>query len=242
MRPGFVARMGGTTTTTPPLTDPLTLSPHVLLNPDAFGLVDGDPVASATDTSGNARHFTQAGTGERPTMRGGASLLNGHLVVEHDGVDDVLVGASLAALTDAHAFVVVKLDADPAVALATSGLWVMSTSGDAPTTIFPYTDGVVYDGFGSTARRTVGNPTPALTSWRIYEVRSASGSWEAKLDGATLFSTATNTVGFPAVPSIGGNEGGGRLDGRWAYFGIFPALTPTDAGRLRTYLQTRFGL
>lgn len=221
--------------------EPLDLSPHVLLDPDEFGLVADDPIATAVDTSGNSGDFTQATSGKRPALRGGASLLNGHLVVEHDGSNDTFDGPDLSGLTNGHAFIVVKIDTDPPAAGGFTGLWTFGTNLD--NTHFPYTDGNIYDGFATTVRKTVGNPGPSLTSWRIYEVRSAAGDWEALLDGISLFSTATNTVGFRAAPKLGSDGGEGVfLDGRWAYFAIFPALTSGEAAAMRSWLQARFGL
>lgn len=225
---------------------PLDLNPNVLLDPDTFGLTDGQSVATANDTSGNGRNFTQGTAGNQPTLRGGASLLNGHIVVEHDGFDDYLSGPDLSALTSGHAFGVVKVDADPPAAAGVTGLWrLTSATGINTATHFPWTDGSIYDGSMSTTRKVPGNPAAALTSWRIYEVRSASGDWEAKLDGTSLLSTATNTVGFASLPRLGSSFDGSDnywLDGRWAYFALFPALNTADANSMRSWLQTRFAL
>lgn len=219
--------------------DPLDLSPHVLLNPDNFGLVDGDPVATAVDTSASGPDWTQPTSAQRPTLRGGASLLNGHFVVEHDGVDDYLPGPDLSALTNGHVFIVVKVDVEPP-ASGQGGLWRLGT--DSLDDQFTWTDGIIYDGAMSTARKTVGDPAAALTSWRIYEVRSAANDWEAKLDGVSLHSTGTNTVGLSATPQLGRAGASYVFDGRWAYFAMFPALSSGDATSMRSWLQTRFGL
>lgn len=72
--------------------------------------------------------------------------------------------------------------------------WNFGSSGNS--NYFPFSDGVIYDDFGSTVRKTVGNPTPSLANWHIYSARSAANLWKANLDGVELFSTATNTVGF----------------------------------------------
>lgn len=220
--------------------DPLNLSPHVILNPDNFGLVADDPIGTAAN-DGSLADFTQATAAAKPTLRGGASLLNGHYVVEHDGVDDYLDGPNLSALTSGHAFIVVKVDADPPGATGTTGLWTIGTAEHA--THFPYTDSTIYDGAMSTARKTVGDPTPSLASWRIYEVRSATNDWEALLDGTSLHSTSTNTVGLPTTSYLGRDSSYGfKLDGRWAYFFLSSALSSGDASDMRGWLQTRFGL
>lgn len=212
--------------------------PYVLLWPDTFGVADGGAVGTAVDSSGNGADYTEATN--KPTYH--AADLNGHGTVEHDGVNDLLTGPSLTAKTSGHVFTVVKIDADPPVS-GKQGLWTFNNAATGGGTHYPHTDGVIYENFGTTARKTVGNPTPALTSWRIYEVRSALNDWEAKLDGASLFSTASNVVAFPAAPLIGKDpENTHWLDGRWAFIGLFPALSSGNATTVRSGLQSYFAL
>lgn len=52
------------------------------------GLVDGDPVATWSDLSGNGNHATQATAGLRPLYK--TSILNGRPVVRFDGAGDYL--------------------------------------------------------------------------------------------------------------------------------------------------------
>ena len=68
--------------------DPLTLSPLVWLKADAVTAADADPLSQWDDSSGNARHFTQASAGLRPTYR--TNQLNGKPGVLTDGTDDYL--------------------------------------------------------------------------------------------------------------------------------------------------------
>lgn len=52
------------------------------------GLVNGDPVPTLTDFSGNARNATQATAAKQPTYQTGVQ--NGRAVFRFDGIDDVL--------------------------------------------------------------------------------------------------------------------------------------------------------
>ena len=107
---------------------------------------------------------------------------------------------------------------------------------------YPFTDGVIYDTFGSTVRKTVGNPTPSLASWRIYSVYSAAGDWQSYLDSTSLFSTGTNTVSFSATPSFGSN-GGELWTGDVAAVVFYDhKLSGTVRGNVWTYLQNKYGL
>lgn len=56
------------------------------------GLVDGDPVATWSDLSGNGNHATQATGSKRPTYK--VNIVNGRPVVRPDVVDDILDAAN----------------------------------------------------------------------------------------------------------------------------------------------------
>jgi hypothetical protein len=136
------------------------------LKADALSLADNDPVSSWTDSSGNALHATNTGSA-RPTFK--TSIVNSLPIVRFDGADDLLVLGDHSSLTEAEVFIVVKLDTEPP-ASGHCGLWYMTTNGNNE--FYPFTDGSVYENFGSTVRYSVGNPTPALTSWRIYGIHA----------------------------------------------------------------------
>jgi hypothetical protein len=62
----------------------------------AKDVVDGDPVATWSDLSGNGNHATQATASKKPTYK--TSIVNGRPVVRFDGVDDWL-GCTLAGVS-----------------------------------------------------------------------------------------------------------------------------------------------
>jgi hypothetical protein len=97
----------------------------------------------------------------------------------------------------------VRADNDPGSGDGTSGLWTFNPDGVSQATHYPYSDGNIYESFGTTARKTVGNPTPSLAAWRLYNISSASGAYTVRLDGTQIFTTGTNTVGFPTAPQLG---------------------------------------
>lgn len=84
--------------------DPASLSPLLRLKASSItGLVNGDPVATWPDVSGNARHATQATAAKRPTWVTG--VLNGKAVVRFDDVDDGMV-TGLTQTSDFSAWIV----------------------------------------------------------------------------------------------------------------------------------------
>ena len=63
---------------------------------------------------------------------------------------------------------------------------------------WPYSDGNLYEPWGTTVRHTCGPSPVTLTNPHIYNLQSAAGSYEAAFDGAApFFTSGTNTVGFP---------------------------------------------
>lgn len=201
---------------------------------------DAQTVAFWQDQSGLGNNFTQSTSANRPTWKTG--IVNSMPVLRFDGSNDQLVGPSLSALTAGEAFIVVKVDADPPGVNTVSGSWKFGSN--ATDCHYPFTDGVIYEDFGTTARKTVGNPTPSLASWRLYNVISVSGEWTANLDGTQIYTTATNTVGFSTAPIIGGNVANDRrLDGDIAEFIVYnKKLEVPERTAVKTYIANRYAL
>ncbi len=74
------------------------------LKADLLALVDGDPVGTWPDSSGNANNATQATSGFRPVYKTG--IVNGLPAVKFDGVDDFMGFTPLTTIQSA--FFVVK--------------------------------------------------------------------------------------------------------------------------------------
>lgn len=135
-------------------------------------------------------------------------------------------------------FIVLKKITDPSAADVLSGLWRV-TSNTANSTHWNYSDNNIYDDFGTDSRKTVGNPTPDLTDWHIYEVRSTGGEFTAWLDGTQLYTTATNTVGIDADCRLG------RSLGEFYFYGNIAAFILTithDHTVVRNYLSIKYGI
>lgn len=210
---------------------------------DIVGLSDNDAVTTWEDSSTNNKDGTGAGG---PTWQ--TNELNGKAIVRFDGVDDRFTLPDASALTASTVFLVVKLVADPPTSGKT-GLWDFgSAAGSGQSTHFPWTDGVIYDEWGTTARKSTVNPTPALTSWRLYEVISAASNWRSFLDGTSLFTTATNTVGFSTTPRLGSSFDASTtywLDADVAEFIVYDSALPDDndnARWVRQYVFDEYGV
>ena len=61
---------------------------------------------------------------------------------------------------------------------------------------YTYSNGLIYENFGTTARKNAITPGVTMTAWHIYTVRSASAAYDMRQNGGTtIFTTGTNTVG-----------------------------------------------
>lgn len=178
------------------------------MDPAAFGLSDNDAIATATDSSGQGNHATQSNGAKRPTFKTG--IINGLPVVRFvSSVEAVLELPNIfTGLTAGDGLILCK-NSDLA---SQSGLWKFGSDGASDHV--PYVDGIIYDGFASTVRKSAGDPTQDLGSWTLYEVSSSSGEWTVRINNSVLYTTGSNAVGWTTAPTIGRSAGvqwgGGR--------------------------------
>jgi len=195
-------------------------APVIIPNPLDLGglvvwLVASDATGGGTYTwpnRGTLGNWTQSTAGNQPatpvSWQGQQAVTFTYPAA--DATKDWLDGPSLAALTAGHAYVVMQKDADPSTAGdGVGGLWLIGT--DALASHVPFSDGTIFDDFGSTARKATVNPTASLASPCIYETISTSSEWTNFLNGGQLFTTGTNTVAFSATPRIGADATGNNV-------------------------------
>lgn len=205
-------------------------------------------MATFTDQSGNGNDWTQSTSGSKPIFK--TSILNGHAVLRFDGSDDYLTLASdiLSGLSEGEVFIVVKIDSDPG-ASGVDGLWKMDGDGTNACHYSFNGNGELYEAWGSTARKSTGvNPTPALTSFRLYNVSSKASEFKIRLDGTEIYTTATNTFSSMTGShrNLGrsiGLFGNAYLDGDIAAIVIVDAvLDSTDRDAIEDQLGDTYGL
>lgn len=209
------------------------------LRAQSLDLSNGARVGTWVDSSGKGNSGSQSTLDSQP--RKIDDVLNGYPVVRFDGDNDFFTFANfLSTFAAGEIFIVLRPKKDPQPVEARSGLWDMGS--ETLISHYPWTNGVIYDEFGTTARKAVGNPAPSLAEWRLYNVRSATNAWSAHLDGVQLFATATNTVGWPTVPRLGGVSSI-FFDGDIAEVLIYGSILSTfDRGRLAEYFRRKYRL
>lgn len=177
----------------------------------AISQADDSDIVTWNDQSGNARNAS--GTVARPKYRttGGPSGGSGaRVALTFDGNDRYFTLPNfMTGFTSGEVFTVCQLAADPPSTTGNSGPIIGDWGSNASSSLFPYNvDSSIYEGFGTTVRKdATKNPDTSMTTWFVYNVRSALAAFQWNINGATsgndFFSTVTNTVGFGTAPKIG---------------------------------------
>jgi len=210
------------------------------LRADSMITADAATVTSWADQSTIGNNATAVSA---PTYR--TSIINSRPVVRLNGTSDYFTLPNfISGSTSGEVFFIRKNALDPPTNPFASGIWNFTTDATgSQNAVVPYSDGVAYDGWGSDTRKTLGNPTPSLSSAHLYHVRSAANDWRATINGKQLFATTTNTVGFPAAPTLGKSNTAYFYEGDIAEFLVFNAtLAAADRYAIQTYLSLKYGL
>ena len=202
---------------------------------------NGESIDRWTDLSGRGNDATQSGAA-RPTIA--ENTLDTRKTITFNGTSQYFALPNIFAGHSAGScYYVIKCTNDPNADNLKTGLHHFGTDF-LNSSHFTWTDGDIYEAFGTSARKSPVDPTPALTSWRIYHVCSASNDWAMYLDGVSILSTGTNTVGFEAAPTLGRSLTTTIFfDGRIAE-AIYTAQKESTADRERVegYLAHKYGL
>lgn len=195
------------------------------------GLVDGDPVGTWSDLSGQGNHLTQATGSKKPTYKVG--IQNGLPVARFDGVDDVLKATSFT-LTQPHTvFAVLKIRA----AALNAYLWDGNTT-DASS---------AYQSVAGSLRMYAGSngPIQALgtTNFHVLCAIYNNASSQLYLDGGTpaTGTTGTNNPAGFTLGARGSGSGFSTID--VAEVAVYSgALVSSDAARLASYASSKYGI
>jgi hypothetical protein len=176
-------------------------------------------VTTIYDQSGNGRHLTQTTAASQPVICD-AGVMSG--VVGNTFAPRFYIGGtpayfndvSVSGLTAIELFGGVKTTLDPPSSSARSGHpFCYSDAVGSSSSHYPFTDGLIYDRFGSAVRVTVGNPANSLTNPHMYNARAATNDWYVWINGLENY-LGLNTLTLVSDPRIGsGHHGDAHFDG-----------------------------
>lgn len=202
---------------------------------------DGNPITTLVDRSGNGFDFTKLST-NGPVLR--HNYVNSKKAMDIDagrgmsGSSSLLNGASAATM-----MIVVKGFADPTTSPDDEGPIQAFTTAASNKCHF-FTDGNIYENFGSTTRRNV-NPSTSWAAWRIYGVTSATNDWNMWYDGTAIITSGTNTVntGSTTRRLFDADAAAGNFKGQCAEI-VFcdTALSTLNRQKLEGYYAHKYGL
>lgn len=197
------------------------------------GIVPGTGVATWQDQSGNERHVTQATGSKQPTQ---ATAINSKATLHFvTASEQKLANATALTMTGGHLFAVIKGNG---LEGQSRSPWRFGSYGDICWYLFG-TD--IYEGFGSTTRKSLGNPTQDVDLAHCYEAISTSSEWTGKINGTTLLTTGTNTVGWDPLGFEIGGHATAWWDGDYAEIIVLDhKATINEEAAIVAYLNARY--
>jgi hypothetical protein len=203
-------------------------------------------VASWTDTSvaGGLTATTDAGSGGITVVGGGAGG-RPYLSVGQSGWDYMAFASgavqALLSTNTAEGFFVFRRDSDPA-STGQGGLHTMI--GQLNGIHVPYTNSTIYDTFYTNTRKefAVTAGSTAIDAC-CYNPRSTAGEWTARLNGAQVHTTATNSVSRSATNGLLGlaTSTDIYLQGRFYEFLLYnKILSTTERSQVESYIRRRY--
>lgn len=200
---------------------------------DSMTVADGADATAWTDLSGNTKNMGIGGTA--PVKR----------IVSGVHYFDFTPGGwftlpDMSALTQAEVMFILKTDNDPATSGTTGRLHNIGTGIED--NYYPWTDGNVYDGLGSTQRKSV-QANFVKTNLHCYSVQAKTNFWKALFNGEERHFIQSNTVVFNSTPTIGKNNSAGTFAGRMTALYVFSkVLTESQRLRMQEYITTKHGI
>lgn len=163
------------------------------------GLINGDSVGQLTDlASGSNRHALQATVGLKPIFA--TNQLNGKAGYVFDRTNNQnVVIPSMTGLSQSEIWHVVQVT----TASGSSETAIHQFGSDTQSNHYPYTDGNNYDNGGSNARKQWSASGADSRVFHLGAWVNVSGEFTYYYNGTQKYTTAANTPGLIAAPTIG---------------------------------------
>lgn len=162
------------------------------------------------DQNNNTRDAIQFTNGSQPFIveSGSINKINSKPTIRFTGASPLSVRTAFSGSAGTK-IQVIRTYADPTSTFVGNVLNNVGNGGSSGH--YPFADGVIYDEFATTSRKTVGNPTPSLANLHVYEAVSDSNLFKSFINNSEIFTTATNTVGYNSTVPIVGDAYSGSI-------------------------------
>jgi hypothetical protein len=157
------------------------------------------------DQSGNGNNETQTTAINQPR------IVNSGTVEKMNSLPSIYFNTTyfiranfMSSATSATFFAFTAVDTDPPS--WTNGGILSTLKQSSSANHVPYSDGVIYEAFGTNSRKTVGNPTNSLATPYLYAVKSVTNDYKVFINNSQFYSTNTNTVSFAHDIMIGSSD------------------------------------
>jgi hypothetical protein len=193
------------------------------------------PVEVVTDYSGSGNDALQTTVANRPTLL--ANALNGKPAIHFVGTSSQYLSLPnfMSGWTSSELFVVLR----STYTNVNSGPWMLGSQGYA---WYSGSDGSIEGEFGTSYQQLEGVPSQSVLQFNLYEAYSQAGLYQSWVNGAPLFQSTTNGVGFSTTPRLGTNYGY-YFSGDIAEMLIYNrALSDAERKGVRTYLSLKYQL
>lgn len=197
------------------------------------GLLDGDPVATWPDMSGNSFDATQGVAASRPLYKIG--IVNGLPTVRFDGTNDYLSEAGYSIPLPCTFFVV-------GAALGGAGI-LRTLFGSTSAAIELRASATNTWDYAYTAVAAIVNGAVVLSQYRLLEVSLAAAYEEFWINGASIGSAAVAPLA-PALARLGANQTPARyLNGDLAEVIVYASqLSTAQRQQVEAYLRAKYNL
>ena len=196
-------------------------------------------VADWPDLSGGHRDAMQTAAAQQPSVV--ANAVNGRPVVRFAGGQLLQLPSLMTGATAGEIFAVLK---SSGAAGTNQGPWQFSlTSGSYTGSFYPYSDGRIYETFGSSVQTLVGTPPTPLGAYNLFNVSSQTNEWAVRLNGGQIVRNAVNTVQFRTDMLLGRNAEGFYFTGDFAEIIIYDhVLSAAERETVGYYLNRKYAL
>jgi hypothetical protein len=190
------------------------------------------------DQSGNGNNITQTTATQQPQIVSSGSVINVNSKPSIFSFNKIGNLADISGSSAYSVFFTIKTQQDPPI-ITNGGIANLSTAFN--TNHYPFIDGNVYIGFGSTTRYSIGAMPSSTAVLNNFATISASNLYTAYFNKSLVYSNNSNSVGFPSNAYIGSSINLETFNGHYSELIIYPSNQNSNAILIQDNQKTYYG-